>query len=133
MRRLSIPTQRQRFSLWVGVPPPLQRECYAEVALALKGGPWREPSMRMFAAAFGMLEEQDGVDESDDIRALRKAALNSTAFASLQRMHERLRRVASLCEVARSSRASMRRAESPKEMHAVSATHVDVEIAPPPM
>lgn len=130
MRRLVIPTHASDSHCGLAPPPLLQRECYAEVALALKGGPWREPSMRMFAAAFGMLEAQDGVDESDDIRALRKAALNSAAFASLQRMHERLRRVASLCEVARSSRASMRRAESSKDMHAVSATHVDVEIAP---
>jgi len=36
----------------------LKRGIYSEIAVALKGGPWREASMTMLAMAFGLSKEQ---------------------------------------------------------------------------
>jgi hypothetical protein len=36
----------------------LRRGIYSEIAVALKGGPWREASMAMLAMAFGLSKEE---------------------------------------------------------------------------
>jgi hypothetical protein len=36
----------------------LQRGIYSEIAIALKGGPWRDASMAMLALAFGLSKEE---------------------------------------------------------------------------
>jgi hypothetical protein len=48
------------FSCEDGATPAelLQRGIYSEIAVALKGGPWREASMAMLAVALGLSKEQ---------------------------------------------------------------------------
>lgn len=48
------------FGSFFGATPSdlLKRGVYSEVAVALKGGPWREASMMMLAMAFGLTKEE---------------------------------------------------------------------------
>jgi hypothetical protein len=49
------------FSCVDGATPSdlLKRGIYSEIAVALKGGPWREVSMSMLGMAFGLSKEQE--------------------------------------------------------------------------
>jgi len=58
------------FSCVDGATPDelLQRNIYSEVAIALKGGPWREASMAVLAMAFGLSkEEAEAIADGNDV------------------------------------------------------------------
>ena len=58
------------FSCVYGATPDelLQRNIYSEIAIALKGGPWREASMAVLAMAFGLSkEEAEAIADGNDV------------------------------------------------------------------
>jgi hypothetical protein len=60
----------------------LKRGIYSEIAVALKGGPWREASITMLAMAFGMSKDQSEA----------WAAGKDIAEATMQRSLEAIKR-----------------------------------------
>ena len=73
----------------------LKRGIYSEIAVALKGGPWREASMAMLAMALGLSkEEAEAQAAGQDVLGEGMKLTESSLYHGLTKMRSGLARVA---------------------------------------
>jgi hypothetical protein len=120
------------FSCVDGATPEelLHRNIYGEIAIALKGGPWREASMAVLGLAFGLSKEQAGAlaDGEDalgivmDFAAMQMQQGVSTVSSGASRLMDR-----SVSKAVAKAAAEARKL-SDTFTDTMSAAFVDVEI-----